>query len=156
MKKYFICLANSKKFRERCVAGIEVTKNNTGSFSIVEKGNRPKWIRPVTEYVHGAVPENIAGEMHLLDVYKIKITEECPEGYQSENVKFKRNSLKRISRISHKSTNLDVLIETSRDTIFTNRGKAVPKEKIKDVSYSLVLIKAVNPEVYQNNEFGKN
>ena len=127
MKKLFICLANSKKYGERCVAGIEVTRNNSGTLVIVNKGNKPKWIRPVTNLDYGAVPEHLVENAKLLDVYEIDIVEETPNGYQSENVKFNLNSLKKVSSLGANNANLEVLKEDSRNTLFSNRGKAVPE-----------------------------
>ena len=48
MKAIFICLANSKKYGERCIAGIELTKGANGNLTVVKENGRPKWIRPVS------------------------------------------------------------------------------------------------------------
>ena len=148
MKKLFICLANSKKYGERCVAGIEVKRSDKGTLVIVNKGDKPKWIRPVTNLNYGAVPEHLVQDAKLLDVYEIDITEETPNGYQSENVKFNLKSLKKISSLGANNSNLEVLKEDNRSTLFSNRGKAVPEDRINDVDYSLVLLKAEHPEIF--------
>ncbi len=45
MMKYFVCLANSRKYSERCIAGIELAFNNPG-YRILWMNGKPCWIRP--------------------------------------------------------------------------------------------------------------
>jgi hypothetical protein len=69
-----ICLANSQKHGERCIAGIETS---TG-----------KWIRPVSNLDDGRVPRNVylvnGEEPKLLDILEIPLSETSP-GYECEN-----------------------------------------------------------------------
>ncbi len=69
-----ICLANSKKYGDRCIAGIELS---TG-----------KWIRPVTNLEYGQVPKEMClidgEEPKLLDILEIPLIDTCP-GYEFEN-----------------------------------------------------------------------
>ena len=74
-----ICLANSRKFSGRCIAGKEIMGNRIG-----------EWIRPVShhetgelsvkeiQYIHGNAPE-------LLDVISIPLARHDPHSYQTEN-----------------------------------------------------------------------
>ena len=71
-----ICLANSKKHGEGCVAGIEPA---TG-----------RWIRPVTSLSHGEVPKHTRQigrtEPALLDLLDIPLAPTGPDfGFESEN-----------------------------------------------------------------------
>lgn len=63
VKRRIICLSNSKKFGERCVAGIEI---DTG-----------RWIRPVCDNEDGSVPRTIrlveGREPELLDILEIPL-----------------------------------------------------------------------------------
>ncbi|NMG08187.1 hypothetical protein [Brasilonema sp. UFV-L1] len=69
-----ICLANSQKHNERCIAGIEIS---TG-----------KWIRPVSYLDDGRIPRNVrlvnGEEPKLLDILEIPLAETSP-GYECEN-----------------------------------------------------------------------
>jgi hypothetical protein len=141
-----ICLANSKKYGDRCVAGIEV-KENEESFEIVQNKGRAKWIRPVSHSGYGEIPTIIAQNIKLLDVIELEIKEYCPSGYQSENAYFGGSSVKHVSSIKLSSTNLNQLTSEC-SLLFGNRGKAVSVDVIDELSYSLLLIKAESFEPY--------
>jgi hypothetical protein len=151
MNTKIICLANSKKYGDRCVAGIEV-KETEDSFQIVQEGSKAKWIRPVSHSGYGEFPTNIAQNIKLLDVVELQIKKYCPSGYQSENAYFEGGSVKHVSSIQLSSTNLDQLI-TECSLLFGNRGKAVSVDVIGELSYSLLFIKAesYNPYIKQDN-----
>ncbi len=148
MRKLFLCLANSKKYGERCVAGIEVSKTTTGSYEPIIVDEKPKWIRPVTRSEHGSIPEEWVKDMHLLEVYEMEEYQKCPQAYQVENVFFAKNSFKKIACMKSKQRLLGQLIETQRSCLFGNRGKAVCADKINTVSYSLTLIRGEKVKVY--------
>jgi len=74
--KTIICLANSRKHGERCIAGIEV---ETG-----------RWVRPVSGLDDGRVPRAIqlinGKDVKLLDLVRIPVAETGPDfGFESEN-----------------------------------------------------------------------
>ena len=71
-----VCLANSWKLKERCVAGIELSSG--------------AWVRPVTNLEHGQVPSAmtvISGhELSLLDVVDLPLNATGPDfGFEREN-----------------------------------------------------------------------
>ncbi|MFQ3597148.1 MAG: hypothetical protein SNJ55_09035 [Chloroherpetonaceae bacterium] len=138
--RYLLCLANSKKYGERCIAGIELEKSGN-IFRVVRIGDQPKWIRPVSEDEFGAISESIAGKFALLDVIEIMITNSVPLGYQSENVRFKENSLIRVAQLQPSHELLRLAVDKNAQNLFGNSGKAVSREKISTVSYSLMCIK---------------
>lgn len=143
MKTLFICLANSKKFGERCIAGIEVKKVG-GAYQPVEIERKPKWLRSVSKYQHGAVDENLVGGISLMDLIEIDLEELCPNGYQSENATFKPETIKRFGNIRLSEENLDRLIDMEQYNLFGNRGKAVSDDVIDSVEHSLTLIKVTD------------
>lgn len=155
MKKYFICLANSKKYGERCIAGIEVIKNEVSGYTIVKKDGKPKWIRPVSGEEHGQVSADLVGNINLLDIVEINETEEAPNGYQSENIKFESSTLKVVGKIKNSSTHLDLLSDNQQLNLFGNKGKALPLDTIATTSTSLTLIKVQNAIVNIRREYGK-
>ncbi|VBB45441.1 conserved hypothetical protein [uncultured Desulfatiglans sp.] len=146
MKTLFICLANSKKFGERCVAGIEVKKVGE-VYQPVEKEGKPKWLRPISKYQHGAVREDLVGWIRLMDIIEIDLEELCQNGYQSENATFKPESIKRIGNIILSEKHLDRLIDIKQYNLFGNRGKAVSEDVIDSVDHSLTLIKVTDFQI---------
>lgn len=78
-------MANSKKYGERCIAGVEIVFHGSGKYSVTKVDSQPKWVRPVSQKGHGEVSVAIVGTVQLLDIVEIEIIEECPQGYQSEN-----------------------------------------------------------------------
>jgi hypothetical protein len=143
MKTLFICLANSKKYGERCVAGIEVRKVG-GAYQPVEKKGNPKWLRPISKYYHGAISEDLVGGIRLMDIIEIDIKELCPNGYQSENATFKPESIKKIGNIRLSEKILNRLIDMEQYNLFGNKGKAVSEDVIDSVDHSLTLIKVTD------------
>ncbi|OQY10209.1 MAG: hypothetical protein B6I30_08690 [Desulfobacteraceae bacterium 4572_187] len=154
MKTLFICLANSKKFGERCIAGIEVKKDGN-VYQPVEKEGKPKWLRPISKFQHGAVGEDLVGGIKLMDIIEIDIEELCPNGYQSENATFKPKSIKKIGNIRISEENLDRLIDMGQYYLFGNRGKAVSEDVIDSVGHSLTLIKVTDFQVNKRDSDGQ-
>jgi hypothetical protein len=144
MKKTFVCLANSQKWGQRCIAGVEITGFDGNSYSIVRYGSQPKWIRPVSKSTHGEVPIRVVGRVKLLDVVELKMISECPQGYQSENILFDERSLKVIGQVSQSSDEVSRFQHSGLNTLFGNQDRAVHVHAIYHVSNSLVLIKPTN------------
>lgn len=143
MQTRFVCLANSFKEGGRCVAGIELDlRNNPTIFS-----GKPKWIRPVyTTTEHGQIPNHIAEPFQILDILEIELTGVKPEGYQSENVTFKANSLKKIGNFNRETL---INLCENRTLIFGNKGKAVSHDSIGYLNYSLMLVDVSQFEIVQ-------
>ncbi len=150
MKTTFICFSNSKKYGERCISGIAVGKSDSGHVSFLKDNNRPKWIRPITNEQHGEIPAKLVKDIKILDIVGLEITQNCPNGYQSENVFFKPKSLKIVSSIKPSRNNLNKLIDGSHTTLFGNTSKAVSVEQINELNYSLIFIKPQSFEVHEN------
>ncbi len=146
MKTTFICLANSKKHGERCIAGIELQKNKSNQWrAIRNEEGFPKWIQPISSSENGQVEADLVKDVHIFDVVEIDLIQRMPDGYQSENTLFNISSLKIIESISPKKRTLEGLITKDNDCLFLNRGKAIPAEKIHDLHTSLCLISIQNP-----------
>lgn len=155
MKRYFICLANSKKYGERCIAGIEMTGNQKNQFDILKEEEKAKWIRPVSDAEHGQVPEYLVKDMKLFDIYEIEVKEDCPKDYQSENCLFDARSLKLIKSVPLTEHRLDLLCSNT-DFLFDDNTKSVTKENIAKIGYSLLFVKVENPIVYEQDNKEKN
>ena len=77
--KRIICLANSRKFQERCIAGRELSD-----------GAVQGWIRPVSDRYHEAVSEyerqyDDGSEPQLLDIIDVPLLSAKPNPRQQEN-----------------------------------------------------------------------
>ncbi|MCX6279640.1 MAG: hypothetical protein NT004_16320 [Bacteroidetes bacterium] len=145
----FVCLANSFNEGGRCIAGIELDNNNSPKF---ENGH-PKWIRPISNAIHGEVPTFICSNIKILDIVKLDLTIfSNPHNYQSENALFQENSIE-IEGI-YSPNNLFQLCNT-RKLIFGNTGKAISEDAIRNLTYSLMLIKTNQFEIvvrrYEDN-----
>jgi hypothetical protein len=153
MATKIICLANSRKFNERCVAGIEVDENSDG-YNIIFSDSKPRWLRPVSRAEHGEFPATIAQNLSLLDVVEFDLVAPCPSSYQTENVYFAENSVRKVSSIELSSANLDQLT-CDTNTLFGNRGKAVHENDVISLGNSLVFIKVQRYNVFikpENNQ----
>lgn len=139
MKKQIICLANSYKPGGRCVAGIDVDTGN--------------WIRPVSQETDsGAIPTEIVSNVKLLDIVEFEMVEEVPDGFQSENVHFKKDSIAVVDSVS-----LDEIekycVESGK--IFGNYGKAVNEEHIENLNHSLIIVNVTDVTVNEKYYEGK-
>lgn len=151
MKKRFICLANSKKYNQRCIAGIELEKSSRKGYKyqIVKRDANPIWIRPVSDSEHGEVSSELVDHINLLDIVEINVTAVAPQGYQSENVLFDNRRLQVVDRIDKIETLIDKLLTVDTPTLFGNIEKAVHVNDVGQLDHSLVLIKPSNVYVYE-------
>ena len=156
MIRHFICLANSKKFGERCIAGIEISLNKEKkSYQIISKNGEPQWIRPVSNSAHGEVAEELVASISLNDVVELDIVAETPKGYQCENMLFDPKSIRKVSRINLLEKALDNLVNNNQPNLFGNRGKAVPEDSIGGVTCSITFIKVDNPQTFVRTDYDK-
>ena len=153
MKRTFICLANSKKYGDRCVAGIELKLNENGTHTIVRENGKVKWIRPVSEREFGQIDSRMVNYISLTDIAEFEETETCPEGYQSENVKFIIHTIRKVKSIipSFLSQILPKLADNETTTIFGNTNRSLTLEEVRNLTFSLLLIKVENPQIYFRN-----
>ncbi|GAB4552841.1 MAG: hypothetical protein Tsb0014_46510 [Pleurocapsa sp.] len=120
-----ICLANSKKNCDRCIAGIDIETE--------------KWVRPVClDYPKdGRVPKNIrlinGQEPKLLDVIDIPLDDTGENfGFESENLNILGGSWKKVGRVTPNE------ILQYRDTsqyILHNTWKFVQESYLKSLSF---------------------
>lgn len=134
MKKRLVCLSNSKKLGGRCLAGIELDDHNNPVFI----NGSPKWIRPVSEAVHGEVPTDWVHHLNILDIIEIEVTGTPNTDYQCENALFQKNSLRKIGTLERTGI---ISVCENPETIFDNNKNAVAETAISDLTRSLILIK---------------
>jgi hypothetical protein len=122
-------MANSKKYNEHCIAGIDVDSK--------------VWVRPVSQRDHGEFGGNVVRNISILDVLEFNVVSDCSESFQCENVLIDESSIKKIGYVEP-SANIFNKFLYSGDRIFGNRGKAVHKDEIFKLNHSLEFIKVVD------------
>lgn len=145
----FICLANSYKHGNRCIAGVVVNKQpGSSQYSIVRDNNgNPIWFRPVDRNTDaGAIPNDIAAGIHVLSIVKANDVLPCPDGAQIENHYY--STLNTVSRLSKTPENLKPLIDRRHYYIFNNKGIAVHPDAYSVLDYSILLIKSEEVHFY--------
>ena len=144
-----ICLANSKKYGERCIAGIEITPKPAGGWQIVKEHGKPKWLRPVSSFSnHGEVKESEVENIDLLDIVEFEMTSQVGRGYQHENVLFQKKSLQKISLIGQTAKNLNVLTDVACSCLFGDTSRRILVRDIDKVKNSLVFLKVDAIQIY--------
>lgn len=145
-----VCLANSFKEGGRCLAGIEIHVDNTP----VIENDRPKWIRPVCATEQEEVPTHVVAHMNLLDIIEFDQTEAVGQGHQSENIRFREDSLSVIGNLK-KQALANMTDNDCFNRVFGNKGKAVSEEAIEHLNHSLMLISIsdfeIDEKVYDDN-----
>lgn len=153
MEKYFVCMAVSYKYGGRCIGGVELTKNNSGNYTIVSENGTPKWVRPVTKGTeHGEIPNTVSQRCNVLDIIKLYDVEACGECAQSENYYFSK--IEKVGRVSKKENVLDMLCDKRHSLLFGNRGKAVHPDYFEGLEYSLMLVKTDDVTFFMEKRYG--
>lgn len=141
MRKLFVCLANSRKYSGRCIAGIELVRAPEGCRVIRDQAGRPRWLRPVSGEEHGQVTPLLVDHIRLLDLVELDVTQPQGQGYQSENCLFDPTSIRTLESLVYTLPLIDSFVPRNLSVLFGNRGKAIPADKIADIDHSLVFIK---------------
>lgn len=152
--KQFICLANSKKYSGRCLAGIEVLRDEAGKFNLVrDAAGGLRWLRPVSHAEHGEVPIKEVEHLELLDIVECDAAMLCPQGYQSENFFYEGKRFDKVGHLNARWENLDQLCETRTDVLLGNQRKSVSDAEADELGLSIVLVK-VAAEQFRLYEVG--
>lgn len=159
MDKYFICLANSYKRGGRCVAGVEIVFDANGKirFAWHLDDDRPQWIRPIATTTYGEIPNYVAEDIKLLSIVKLYNVVPCPNKPHTENVYYSKLEQCKYDLFNADSL-LNHLIDSTHQSLFRNRGRAVSAEMSTGIDYSLMLIHVENACAYidENREKSKN
>jgi hypothetical protein len=139
-----ICLANSKKHGERCIAGIETS---TG-----------KWIRPVSNLDDGRVPRDIClvngEEPKPLDILEIPLAI-TGSGYECENCSILPGRWRRVGQASL----TDLVQYCEQEIIHSQWLNAVPFSFLQSLPLhqrrTLQLIRTTKLSVFKYQDTGK-
>ena len=146
-------MAVSYKYGGRCIGGVELTKNQDNTYSIVVENGTPKWVRPVTRNTeHGEIPMHLSSTCKVMDIVKLTDAEACPDCAQSENYYFR--VIEKVGHLTANAETLNLLCDRRHSLLFGNRGKAVHPDSYETLGYSLMLIKADDVTFFMENRFG--
>lgn len=139
-----ICLANSQKHGERCIAGIEPSTS--------------EWIRPVSDLDDGRVPRNMClidgEELRLLDILEIPLAT-TGRGYECENRSVLPGKWQRVGRASPN----DVVQYCELEIIHSQWLNYVPFSFLQSLPFhyrrTLQLIRTSGLNIYQYQDTKK-
>lgn len=149
--KHIVCLANSEKLRERCIAGIDL---NTG-----------KWVRPVCDELYpqdGRVPKSIrlveGREPEVLDILQIPLSDTGNDfGFECENLSVVAGEWKYIGRVEPTDLfrycgNFVQILHNSRKYVNPSYLQTLPFHQRR----TLQLVRSVNFYVEKKTSFKGN
>lgn len=156
MRKLFVCLANSRKYSGRCIAGIELCRRPDGLLKMVETPDHtPQWIRPVSQSEFGELSSDWVRHIRLGDLIEIDTAQKpMNHGYQAENVHFDANSLKIVEHLDLTNDRLQRLSLEDNKPLFCNHNNSVSIQNIDMVSRSLQFIKVKKATLRWREESG--
>jgi hypothetical protein len=146
---YIICLANSWKRGERCIAGIEPSTN--------------RWIRPVcSQYPQdGRVPENVRlihrREPKLLDIIDIPLADTGPDfGFECENLTILPGQWQKVGRVEPVDllpycSNSPQILHNDRRYVKVSFMQSLPFEQRETLQLIYVSELRVNREIISQN-----
>jgi hypothetical protein len=156
MRKLFVCLANSRKYSGRCIAGIELCRRPDGFLKIVETPeHHPLWIRPVSQSEFGELSSEWVRHIRLGDLIEVEIENKpITHGYQCENVYFDSKSLQIVEHLDLTYDRLKRLSIQHNSFLFGSRGGSVSIENVDKVESSLQFIKVEKATLRWREERG--
>lgn len=153
--KFFLCLANSYKHDNRCLAGVLVKPNYNGGYDIIQDDwGHPIWFRPINRWTDaGAIPNDEAEGFDFFDVIEVTDPEPCPDGAQQENHYY--SSLSYDGHMEMDKALLNLLSRTNRKVLFGNAYNAVSHDYYERLEYSILMIHASDVRCYLKQRVDK-
>ena len=159
MRKLFVCLANSRKYSGRCIAGIELVEGSDGHLHIVRnQENNPKWIRPVSQNEFGELYNDWVRHIRLGDLIEIDMTDSKNlHGFQfqRENILFQPDTITVKDHLALHQERLNKLIINDKTPLFGCRRIAIPTETAVSLGRSLQFIRVQKAELHWRDEIGR-
>ena len=147
MDKYFLCLANSYKYGNRCLAGVEVRQTSSGFEVVMDYWKHPIWFRPVKRLSNkGSVPNMEAENILLFDVILATNVEKCTDDAAIENYYY--DKLEIVGALPMSNELCNAMSHSNRRVIFGNTYASLTQEQFSRVDYSLLFVKAENVNCY--------
>ena len=139
MSKLFVCLANSYKHDNRCLAGVLVKRLDSGFEILQDDWGQAIWFRPINRWTDaGAIPNKEAENITLFDVIEVENPEPCPDGAQQENYYY--SSLSVIGHMVSDKELLKHIAKTNRKVLFGSVYNAIKHDHYMRLNYSVLMI----------------
>jgi hypothetical protein len=146
-RKTIVCLANSRKLGDRCVAGIDVDSG--------------EWIRPVGSGSHGAVTRDEQelddGSLpSVLDLISVPLGRAAPQEGQPENWHLGPGRWKKVGELDEgEARKLLEQLATDEPVFGTNaRSVSVAAVEAGEVTNSLAVVRAVSLSWVKSSKYG--
>jgi hypothetical protein len=134
---------------------LSISKARGRRYDVCTDEGRPKWLRPVSSFEHGQVPENFVVNINLLDIVGFRMVAEVPEGFQAENIQFDNRGFHVSESLPAQTKFLDKLITPKEYLIFGNPSNLVSKLDAQQLSYSLVFIQPLTWNFFSTEYQGR-
>ena len=147
MDAYFVCLANSLKRGGRCIAGVEVTIDDTRNWTVVRKADgSPKWIRPIDETTEfGEIRIGEAQFITLLSVVKLKSIVPIPNQSHTEDVHY--TMMQVVGKVNASHEVLSQFVDTIHQVVFYGTDRAIDIPTYAAGDHSLMFVRADETEI---------
>ena len=142
MDAYFVCLANSLKRGGRCIAGVEVTIDDSRNWMVVRKADgSPKWIRPIDETTEfGEIRIGEAQFIPLLSVVKLKSIVPIPSQSHTEDVHY--TMMQVVGKVKASDEVLQQFVDNIHQVVFYGTDRAIDIPTYAAGDHSLMFVHA--------------
>lgn len=147
MDAYFICLANSLKRGGRCIAGVEVTIDDSRNWTVVRKADgSPKWIRPIDETTEfGEIRIGEAQFISLLSVVRLKSIVPIPNQSHTEDVHY--TMMQVVGKVKASNEVLQQFVDNIHQSVFYGTDRAIDTPTYAAADHSLMFVRADEAEI---------
>ena len=147
MDAYFVCLANSLKCGGRCIAGVEVTIDDSRNWKVVRKADgSPKWIRPIDETTEfGEIRIGEAQFISLLSVVKLKSVVPIPNQSHTEDVHY--TMMQVVGKVKASNEVLQQFADNIHQVVFYGTDRAIDVPTYAAGDHSLMFVRADGAEI---------
>ena len=147
MDAYFVCLANSLKRGGRCIAGVEVTIDDSRNWKVVRKADgSPKWIRPIDETTEfGEIRIGEAQFISLLSVVKLKSVVPIPNQSHTEDVHY--TMMQVVGKVKASNEVLQQFADNIHQVVFYGTDRAIDVPTYAAGDHSLMFVRADEAEI---------
>ena len=147
MDAYFVCLANSLKRGGRCIAGVEVTIDDSRNWAVVRKADgSPKWIRPIDETTEfGEIRIGEAQFIPLLSVVRLKSIVPIPNQSHTEDVHY--TMMQVVGKVKASNEVLRQFVDNIHQVVFYGTDRAIDIPTYAAGDHSLMFVRADEAEI---------
>ena len=147
MDAYFVCLANSLKRGGRCIAGVEVTIDDSRNWTVVRKADgSPKWIRPIDETTEfGEIRIGEAQFIPLLSVVRLKSIVPIPNQSHTEDVHY--TMMQVVGKVKASNEVLRQFVDNIHQVVFYGTDRAIDIPTYAAGDHSLMFVRADEAEI---------